>query len=81
VAELVWLWPRLQASGDQRRWTVGAVLACRVLAMLLGLAAVPVELMGWHASTGVLLCAALSVWGAGEQAWRWDDRLARRRSG
>ena len=75
----MWLWPRLRAARDRRRWTVGAVLACRILAVALGAAAVPVELAGWHAGTGVLLCAALGVWAAGEQAWRWDDRIARRR--
>ncbi len=63
------------ADRDPRRWTAGAIVACRAATVALWILAVPWGLAGWDRTAGWLMCLGLAAYAAEGVAERLDDRL------
>lgn len=60
---------------DPRRWTAGAIVACRAVAVSLWILALPVGMAGWDRASGWLAALALAAYAAEGIVERLDDRL------
>lgn len=64
-------------SRDPRRWTAGAIVACRTVTVLLWTLAVPVAVIGWDHAAGWMAAIGLAVYGAEGIAERIDDEVTK----